>query len=59
MSTNENTVWLESAQETFEDAVDTENWALARAVIGDLKENNFTNEAIVLERELVTRQNEI
>jgi hypothetical protein len=52
MSDKYNDVWLEDANMHFEEAIETEQWAMARAVIGDLKEGGFADSAVVLERRL-------
>lgn len=54
----DNTEWLENAKEWFEEAVTTENWSLARAIIDDVRDIN-PGSADVLEGELVAKQNEV
>lgn len=41
MSTNENTIWLEAAQENLEEACKQADWSLARAVIADVEDQGF------------------
>lgn len=57
MSDRHNDEWFVSAKENFEEAIETEQWAIARAVIADLKDNGFADSAVVLERELSKAQN--
>jgi len=57
MSNRFNTEWLERAKEWFEEAVETENWALARSIIEDVRDIN-PDSAEVLERELTAKQND-
>lgn len=59
MSHEGNTQLLESYRETFEESVMTENWDLARALIGDMRDAGFGEQATVLERELVAKQNAV
>lgn len=47
-----NTLFLESVRERFEEAVSISDFEMARAAIKDCRENNFTKEADVLESEL-------
>lgn len=54
---NDNVTWLSAAQETFEEAMDVENWALARAVIEDVRDI-APESAVVLERTLSEKQNQ-
>lgn len=60
MSTDErgmdNEAWLEVAKDNFEEAVGTENWALCRAIIEDVRDIS-PGSATVLERELKDKQN--
>lgn len=58
MSNQQNDIYLESVQENFETAVANEDWALARDIIKDLRDEGFDKQAAVLERELVATQNE-
>lgn len=57
MSNQYSEQWLEDAKLSFEEAVVTENWALARSVIEDLQENGFGSQAITLEVALQEKQN--
>lgn len=57
MSLVENEAWLEAAKETFEESVELNNWDLARAVIGDVRDAGFHGSANVLETELIQAQN--
>lgn len=57
MSHDGNTQVLEAYQDTFNESVSVENWAMARAVIGDLRDEGFSEQAEVLERALVEAQN--
>ena len=41
MSLKENDVWVEAAQETFEEALANGNYALAMGVIEDCRDNGF------------------
>lgn len=59
MSHDGNTQLLESYRETFEESVMTENWDLARALIGDMRDAGFGEQATVLERKLVAKQNAV
>ena len=47
-----NTLFLESVRERFEEAVSVGDFEMARAAIKDCRENNFSKEADVLEAEL-------
>ena len=59
MSTRQNDEWLEAAQDDFEAAVLEENWSIAHAIIGGLREAGFDSEARVLEKELAEKLNEV
>lgn len=53
MSTRENEIWLEQKQELFRELLqDKETWDECESIIRELKENNFTYEALDLEKEL-------
>lgn len=54
---SDNNEWLEHAKEWFEEAVKAENWALARAIIADVRDLS-PGSANVLERMLSEKQNE-
>lgn len=56
MSDIHNEQWLEDARQHFQEAVLNEDWAFARAVIADLKENGFMSQGIALEVELAQKQ---
>ena len=56
MSNTYNTIFLEAARDNFDQALEEENYGLARAIIEDLKDANFTDESSLLERELHTRK---
>ena len=58
MSTMENDLWLEEAQENFEEAVTEGNWELALAIVQDVRSVGFGPQADVLAKELVEKQNE-
>lgn len=58
MSDKQNDLYLENCRETFEEAVMVENWALARAVIDDLKSGRFHKQADVLNDLLAQNQND-
>lgn len=46
------TQWLKSAQENFREAVNIENWNLARLVTADVRDKGFTSESKEMENEL-------
>lgn len=48
---------FQSYKDTFEEAVETENWTMARAVIADLQAEGFPEQAAVLEEALKEAQN--
>lgn len=53
MSTRENEIWLEQKQEMFHELLqDRVNWDECESIIRELKENNFTYEALDLQKEL-------
>ena len=53
MSDNNNELWLESAKEGFDYAVETGNYELAKDIIADVFDNGFTKESLVLEQLLL------
>lgn len=52
MSHEINERWLTAASENFQTALEAKDYALARAVLADLRENGFTEAAGVLEEQL-------
>lgn len=58
MSTDANTVWLESAFENFEEALSEQNLTLARDIIADIKDKGFVAEAKELLLKLPQPENE-
>lgn len=50
MSNIQSTLWLEGKQEDFDVLLAKENWAGARAIIDELGENGFENEALFLHK---------
>lgn len=52
MSNTQNALWLEGKQEDFDVLLAKENWAGARAIIDELGENGFENEALFLHKAL-------
>jgi len=44
MSLNENTLWLESAQESFEENLEAKNYQLVEDIMADVKQAGFFNE---------------
>ena len=53
MSTTENTIWLESAQEALEYMIDTYDYAMAKNLISDVADKGFEDEARDLEKQLL------
>ena len=44
MSTEQNTFWLESAQESFEENLEAKNYQLVEDIMADVKQAGFFNE---------------
>lgn len=44
MSNTQNTVWLENAQENFEEALQERDWSTARAILSDIEDAGFDSE---------------
>lgn len=59
MSDKGNDIWLESAKETFDEAVDAENWSLARNLIEDVRDEGFKSQARTMEQLLLEAQNNV
>lgn len=53
MSHKINQEWLESAKESFEEAIESGQWALARDIVADVKSNGFRTEYETLNAQLV------
>lgn len=51
MSNTQNTLWLENAKDNFEQAIAEGNWEQASAVISDVGDAGFENEALKLHQE--------
>lgn len=45
MSTEQNTIWLNSAKENFDQALIENNWHFCESIIGDMKDAGFPLEA--------------
>ena len=52
MSTNENTIWLGQARDNLEYAISVENWNLAMAIVADVRDGGFSEEADRLQLDL-------
>lgn len=44
MSNNPNTIWLESARESLEEALQLRNFGLAQDILDDVRDAGFTKE---------------
>ena len=52
MSTNENTLWLEAAQENFEEAISSGDIKAAKDIIADVQEAGFREEGQRMNKQL-------
>ncbi len=56
MSNKENDKWLEAAKENFEEAIEADQWDLAKDILADMKDKGFEKETSTMRLHLIHKR---